>query len=203
MTNLEALWGKFDQGDHPSFRRLQELAPIYREEVWSQGLRKLGIDEPELGVALADVFMNARRNSPLVYLDTFEVLAQLREHYALLLLTNGAPDLQQEKVDSIPGLADYFDHIIISGTFGAGKPAPSIFIHALDLLGIIPEQAVMVGDTLKTDIKGANAVGITSVWINHHSAAAPADIQPAFEVRCLSDLLPILESLQQSRQQIG
>lgn len=203
VTDLEALWGRFHLGEHLSFRKLQELAPAYRKEAWNRGLRMLGIDRPDLGAELAEQFMEERRNHPLVYDDTFEVLNKLREQYALLLLTNGAPDLQQEKIDSIPGLANYFDHIVISGTFGAGKPAPSIFFHALELLRIVPGQAVMVGDTLGTDIKGANAAGITSIWINRHGVPAPTDIRPPYEVSNLSDILPILNAIRQPRQQIG
>lgn len=119
----------------------------------------------------------------------------------LLLLTNGAPDLQQEKIDSIPGIADYFDHIIISGTFGAGKPAPSIFQHAMELLGISPEEGMMVGDNLDTDIKGAGGIGMRSVWINHEGRTAPAGNLPTYEIGRLSELLDILQPalLQQKR----
>lgn len=46
-----------------------------------------------------------------------------------------------------------------------GKPNPWIFLHALERLGIPPEAAVMVGDTLDTDIMGARAAGIPSVLV--------------------------------------
>src|SRR5690606_10508224 len=100
--------------------------------------------------------------------------------------TNGAPDLQQEKVDSIAGLASYFDHIVISGVCGEGKPKATIFQHAMSLRGISPEEGLMVGDNPKTDILGANGVGMRNAWINHHSVTS--DVVPTFEIRSLIEL---------------
>ncbi|MDD9265890.1 HAD family hydrolase [Paenibacillus sp. GCM10023248] len=192
LTNLETLWGRFDSGGHPALLELRQLAPLYQNQAWTEGLLKLGIDDPALGKMLAARFAVQRRERPLVYEDTFEVLQALRPRYRLLLLTNGAPDLQQEKVDSIPGLAGYFDHVVISGTFGRGKPDPAIFEHALELLGLSAEEAVMVGDNLDTDISGALAAGIRSVWINHHQRMAPEHKRPAYEIRKLKELLDLL-----------
>ncbi|MBP1963162.1 HAD family hydrolase [Paenibacillus aceris] len=203
VTDLEALWGQFHQGVHPNFRRIQELAPTYRRESWNLGLQMLGIDCPDIGAQLAEQFMKERRNRPFVYDDTFKVLDELHKRYELLLLTNGAPDIQQEKIDSIPGLADYFNHIVISGTFGTGKPDPAIFHHALDLLRLSPNEAVMIGDTLATDIKGAQTAGITNIWINHHLVHSPLNIRPTYEIRSLSEIPQLLHAIQGSMQQIS
>ncbi|MCY9663026.1 HAD family hydrolase [Paenibacillus chondroitinus] len=193
VTHLEALWGRFDAKEHPAFLELGQLAPEYQKSAWTQGLLQLGVNDPELGATLALRFAKERRERPLVYETTFEVLKALRPKYQLLLLTNGAPDLQQEKVDSIPGLADYFDHILISGTFGRGKPDPSIFEHALELLGVTAEEALMVGDNLDTDIKGALAIGMRNVWINHHQRTAPPHNLPSHEIAALVELLDIVQ----------
>jgi putative hydrolase of the HAD superfamily len=192
ITHLEALWGRFDAKEHPSFLELGQLAPMFQKSAWTQSLLKLGINDPALGEILALRFAKERRERPLVYEATFEVLQSLRPKYSLLLLTNGAPDLQQEKVDSIPGLADYFDHILISGVYGRGKPDPSIFEHALKLLDVTAEEALMVGDNLDTDIKGALAVGMRNVWINHHQRTAPAHNLPSHEITALQGLLALV-----------
>ncbi|MDF2835466.1 MAG: HAD-superfamily hydrolase, subfamily variant 1, partial [Paenibacillus sp.] len=90
-------------------------------------------------------------------------------------------------------LIPYFDHIIISGEFGQGKPAAPIFRHALERLGIEPEHGIMVGDKLTTDILGANTIGMTSVWINRHGATRTDDIVPTHEIVSLEELLTLLE----------
>ena len=195
INPYEGLWANFTAGDQPEFRRLQELAPVYRRESWRKGLQKLGIENDALAGDLAEQFAAERRKRPYVYEETFDVLQSLKGKVKLLLLTNGSPDLQQEKLDGVPELAPYFDHIVISGNFGKGKPDPSIFIHALGLLEIPPEQAVMVGDKLTTDIKGGNAAGLTTVWINRNDRMKDPDIVPDFEVQSLTELHSILNSL--------
>ncbi|UQZ86213.1 Pyrimidine 5'-nucleotidase YjjG [Paenibacillus konkukensis] len=192
VTYLEALWGRFESELHPSLIKLKRLAPLYRQEAWTCGLRRAGVDDAELGRKLGDQFADERRNRPLVYADTFDVLNRLRGRYRLLLLTNGAPDLQQEKVDSIPGLAGCFEHIVISGTFGAGKPDPAIFKHAMGLLKLPAEQCLMVGDNPDTDIKGALEIGMPCAWINHKRRPASSGRRPTYEIGSLSALLDIV-----------
>ena len=47
----------------------------------------------------------------------------------------------------------------------AGKPYPAIFNTALKALGVNPEESLMVGDRLNTDIQGANQLGIDSAAV--------------------------------------
>lgn len=123
------------------------------------------------------------------------MLKYLQGKVKLLLLTNGSPDLQQEKLDGVPELSPYFDHIVISGSFGKGKPDVSIFTHALGLLGIEPQDAVMVGDKLTTDIKGGNAAGMTTVWINRTGRPHDPEITPDYEIKHLTELYAILSEV--------
>lgn len=193
INPFEGLWANFAAGEQEEFRKLQMLAPEYRKAAWTLGLKALGVDNVELGAKLAEQFPAERRKRPIVYDETFEVLDQLKGNYKLLLLTNGSPDLQKEKLDGVPALIPYFDHIIISGEFGQGKPASSIFRHALEKLGIEPDHGIMVGDKLTTDILGANTIGMTSVWINRHGMTRTDEIIPTHEITNLRDLLPLLK----------
>lgn len=193
INPFEGLWANFREGEQEEFRNLEKLAPDYRKDAWTRGLRALGVEDEVLGAKLAEQFPAERRSRPIVYDETFRVLDALKGKYKLLLLTNGSPDLQREKLAGVPELAPYFDHIIISGEFGEGKPAASIFRHALERLGIEPEHGIMVGDKLTTDILGANTIGMTSVWVNRHSAVRNDDIIPSHEIAHLEELLLLLE----------
>ncbi|QYR22525.1 HAD family hydrolase [Paenibacillus sp. sptzw28] len=196
VTHLEALWARFDQGDHPMLRRLEKLAPSYRKQAWTRGLLRAGVNDEALGGELAELFMQERRNRPIVYEDTFQALDQLKGDYSLLLLTNGAPDLQQEKVDGIPGLSGYFPHIVISGYLGEGKPGESIFNHCMRLLDAGPSECVMIGDNLYTDILGANRSGISSIWLNRTGRQRERDIGiiPTYEAAGLLEIPQILRN---------
>ena len=195
INPFEGLWARFCEGEQIEFRKLEALVPSYRKQSWTNGLLACGTDNPQLGYELGEMFAAERRNRPYVYEETFEVLKELKSKYKLLMLTNGSPDLQKEKIASVPELASYFDHIVISGEFGEGKPAVSIFKHAADLLGIEPDEGLMVGDKLTTDILGSNSFGMANAWINRHHVERNDEIIPKFEIANLRDLYDVIEKL--------
>ncbi len=192
INPFEGLWANFTQGEDENFRKLEKLAPGYRTESWTRGLAALGIEDRELGYKLGELFAAERRSRPYVYEETFRVLDALKGNYKLLLLTNGSPDLQKEKLAGVPAIAPYFDHIVISGEFGKGKPAAAIFNYALGLLEIEAEEGIMIGDKLTTDILGSGSIGMRNIWINHHGLQSGDEIVPAYEVTRLQDILPII-----------
>ena len=111
------------------------------------------------------------------------------------MLTNGSPSLQQTKLEITSEIVPYFDHIIISGAFGKGKPDVSIFQHVLGNCGVTADEAMMVGDNLMTDILGASRVGMRSVWINRENKLPSEEVVPTYEIDHLEKLFPILEEL--------
>lgn len=192
INPFEGLWAHFSAGEQPEFRKLEQLAPVYRKESWRRGLLALGVDNEELAAELAEQFGKERRSRPHVYEETFQVLKELQGKVKLLLLTNGCPALQQEKLEGVPELAPFFDEIIISGAFGKGKPDSTIFQHALERLGVSAREAIMVGDKLTTDIKGSLSVGMTAVWINRVGHTRDDAIVPDYEIKHLSELHDII-----------
>ncbi|KXH87072.1 HAD family hydrolase [Sporosarcina sp. HYO08] len=194
INPFEGIWGVFnDEGE--SFQKMKELMPGYRQDAWTKGLQRLGIEDEALGRELAELFPAERRKHPFVYEETFRVLDALKDTYELVLLTNGSPSLQQTKLEITPEIAPYFSHIVISGGFGVGKPDPSIFEHVLNTCETTADEAIMVGDNLLTDILGASRVGIRSVWINREGDEMTAEHAPTYEIDHLEKLLPILDEL--------
>ncbi|RCW64552.1 HAD family hydrolase [Saliterribacillus persicus] len=193
INPFEGLWGNF-LDDQDDFRKMASIVPTYRKDSWVAGLRALKIQDEAFGAYLAEEFPRLRKESPFVYEGTFPILEKLQKHYKLLLLTNGSPDLQQTKLTITPEITDYFDHVIISGAFGKGKPAPEIFEHALETAGVNKDEVLMIGDNLMTDILGANRTGIKNVWINREDNTA-TDVQPTYEITHLDELFPLLEKL--------
>ncbi|MFD2630185.1 HAD family hydrolase [Oceanobacillus kapialis] len=193
INPFEGLWAQFrDEGEE--FGKLRELAPSYQHEVWTEALAAYGIEDGSFALKLAKAFPEARKANAFVYEETFEVLDKLHAQYPLMLLTNGSPDLQQTKLMLTPELKKYFEHILISGSFGRGKPDVTIFEHALNLLGLKREEAIMVGDNLHTDILGASRAGIRSIWVNHHGKK-PDEVFPTFEITSLGELVSLIEEI--------
>ncbi|MFJ5622638.1 HAD family hydrolase [Peribacillus loiseleuriae] len=193
INPFEGLWGDFgDEGIE--FGKMKEFAPVYRRDSWIRGLKSLGINDEEFGAELAERFPLERKKRPFLYDETFQVLDELHDKYRLLLLTNGSPELQNTKLAITPELVPYFDHIVISGGFGKGKPDVSIFEHALERMNVSKDEVLMVGDNLMTDILGASRCGIQSVWINRHEKERN-EVIPTYEITHLEELYPILQSL--------
>lgn len=192
INPFEGLWGVFDDVGE-SFQKMKEIVPTYRKQAWTGGLKRLGIEDEEFGAHLANLFVENRKESPFIYEETYQVLDVLKKDYQLVLITNGSPSLQNTKLTITPELVPYFDEIIISGSFGVGKPDASIFEHALQNCGIKPEEALMVGDNRMTDILGANRAGIPSVWINRENEAAIEEVTPTYKITNLEQLQEILK----------
>ncbi|TYA13584.1 HAD family hydrolase [Paenibacillus faecis] len=192
INPFEGLWATFSAGEQPEFRQLEQLAPVYQKESWRRGLKGLGVENEALAGELAAQFGKERRSRPHVYEETFRILDELKGKVKLLLLTNGCPALQQEKLDGVPELSPYFDEVIISGSFGKGKPDPAIFRHALELLGVEPQESLMVGDKLTTDICGGLSVGMVTVWVNRHGRSRTDEIVPDYEIKHLAELHDII-----------
>lgn len=191
INPFEGLWGTFDDPSE-DFQKMKAIVPEYQRLAWTKGLEKLGIVNEQLGKELAEYFPKMRKGSPFVYEETYEVLDQLKEKYTLLLMTNGSPCLQNIKLEITPEIAPYFDHILISGAFGKGKPDPSIFEHALDIVGLTADEVLMVGDNLMTDILGSSRVGMQSVWINREEKPISEEVKPTYTIENLRELLTLL-----------
>jgi len=102
------------------------------------------------------------------------------------------------------GLYDLFDVFAISDELGVEKPAPGIFSAALDALGVEPgdyDKVLMVGNNLRRDVRGANALGMVSIWFhwNDRYPTQPADAmeEPAFVVHSAEELLQRVELIDQ------
>lgn len=191
INPFEGLWGNFCD-EKADFKKLKAIVPGYRKNAWTLGLASMGVDDPDFGYELGEQFPKERRKAPIIFEDTFTTLEALKGNYRLLLLTNGSPELQKTKLALTPELAPYFEQICISGDFGRGKPDPSLFLHALSLMALKKDEAIMVGDNLMTDILGAARAGMKTVWINRDHKERN-EVVPTYEIHRLEELFPILK----------
>lgn len=192
----ELLWGRFD-GDTQALRAIRAFLPGYRRAVWREALGQVGIRDDALALEMERAYITARRGAEQLDPEAAAVLADLARDHRLALVTNGAGDVQREKLSRTP-FADAFDAVIVSAEVGAGKPDPRIFQAALDALGVPAADAVMVGDSLARDVAGARAAGIASVWIDRR-LWDEENIAPDARIERLSDLRAALDALERPR----
>lgn len=183
----------YDNGqDAPVLAPLHAALPAFRRQAWERALSVLGIEDDGLATAMSERYVEARRRSHRLFPETVEVLEQLAGRVRLVMITNGASSLQREKVAAV-GLERYFEHIVISGEVGVGKPEPAVFQHALGRVGAAPGDAAIVGDSVPRDIGGGAAAGVPAVWVNRQPAttAEPLPFPTIAQIRDLRELLPL------------
>lgn len=111
-----------------------------------------------------------------------------RGHY-LYIITNAVASVQRSRLKrcSFGGL---FQEAFISEDAGASKPNPAYYQYVRARLPeISPENTLIIGDSLATDIKGANNAGLPCCWFNPSGKAAPEDLTIHHEIRDLRELL--------------
>lgn len=192
ISPFEALWGDFTDRTL-RFPELAEVVKTYRQQVWSMAFADVGISDNRLAKLISLMFIVVRTENSVPYMDTYASLEALYEQYQLVLLTNGSPSLQKLKLEKAPKLRKYFKKIIISGDFGQGKPAPDFFNFALSRAQADIATSLMVGDQLFTDILGANAVGMKSVWLNRKDTPQSEVARPDYTVKSLTEVVDLLE----------
>jgi putative hydrolase of the HAD superfamily len=194
ISAFECLWGGFS-GDSPELTALRNWATAYRVEVFGKALDAQG-KGADLDAArfLSAEFESTRRARQRLLTGAREVLLELAPSYSLALLTNGAPDLQREKIGAT-GLEPLFKAIAVSGEHGIGKPQPEIFHRLLGELGVTAQEAVMVGNSLERDIAGARNAGIRSIWIRVPGSEEHAEVVPDHTITALMEIPAILAGI--------
>lgn len=121
-------------------------------------------------IAIQAAFDDGRMAGFDFFPEVKAMLASLRQHYKLVVITNGPVFSQYPKL-AATAMHDHVDYIIVGGEELAEKPAVSIFQKALDFVGCQPNEALHMGDSLAADIAGANGAGIASVWVDTGKAS--------------------------------
>jgi FMN phosphatase YigB (HAD superfamily) len=140
------------------------------------------------------------------FADALPVLHELqRRGYKLGLITNSLFPMWMRDVElRAHRLLDYLSVRVASGDVGYLKPHPAIYEYALKLLGTSPGQAVFIGDRPLNDIVGASEVGLISVLVSLPHLDRPLDgAKPDYTIASLSELLPILEQLEEENDETG
>lgn len=150
------------------------------------GPRLAALAEP-----FADRFTETREAMTELFPTARETIETLKARGVLLaLVTNGAASVQRGKIERF-ALADLFDHIQIEGEHGFGKPEARAYLHAMEALGVTPEETWMVGDHLEWEVAAPQRLGIHAVWYDGFGRGLPPDseIRPDRIIQRLAELL--------------
>lgn len=139
-------------------------------------------------VVLADEYLVGMGAHGELYPGAREVLERLRQRAALALVTNGLGEVVRARIDRLE-LEPLFDAILISGEVDTAKPGPEIFELTFEALGRpAKETALMIGDSLSSDIAGAYNYGIAACWYNPAGKPRPDGLHIDHEIASLQEL---------------
>ena len=124
-----------------------------------------------------------------------EAVKRLAQKYRLFIASNGNSSVQYPRL-AASGLNDYIEKAFISEALGQNKPSKAYFdLCFAQIPDFDPRQAVMVGDSLTSDIQGGINAGLPTVWVNPSGKTNTTAICPDYEIRNLSELEQLLEAL--------
>lgn len=174
-------WGEYRDG------RMDKAE--LRGRRFSLALKKWKVEHDiELGESLGSHYVRTSPYKTHLVNGALDVVKMLFERgHKLVMLTNGFEEVQHIKVERC-GLSPFFESVLTSDALGVKKPNAGIFKFALDLSNSSAANAVMIGDSLESDIIGARDAGWGQVYYN------PLKIEHCEEVlHEVSDLYSILE----------
>ncbi|MDY5678056.1 MAG: YjjG family noncanonical pyrimidine nucleotidase [Eubacteriales bacterium] len=178
----KALWRDYDDGK------------IQREKLL---LLRFDIVFEKLGVVADSVLAESLYRDYLgkqhfVLDGATEILEYLKDKYRMFIVTNGIKKTQHTRLNE-SGLDKYFEKIFISDEIGFNKPHKEFFDIATAMIdGFEPTRALVIGDSLSGDIKGANNAGLDCCWFNPSKVKMDRDVRVDFEINDLSKLYEIL-----------
>ena len=176
------VWSEFERGetnlDELKLRRFKILFDV------------LGIDQNT--ETFSDKYLYYVSKSPFVTEGAEEVVSSLYGKCKLALATNGIYSAQYERLKSSP-LRDYFDILVVSEKIGVAKPDPDFFRYVFEAAGHSDRHtAIIVGDSLSSDIKGGFDFGIDTCWFNPEKVRNTAEIAPTYEIEKLAQIKDII-----------
>ena len=145
--------------ESPELRHDTTLARLVMLE---HGLLQLGYDTQtaKAGAQAGLEHFVLHRSHFKVSTEVIELLAQLKQKYRLIGITNGNVDHQRI------GLAGLFEFVLHPGHGYKQKPAPQMFELAAKKLGLPLARILHVGDSASSDVDGARQAGCQAVWLN-------------------------------------
>jgi len=134
-----------------------------RERCFTAICRELERD-PQLGRELARHYAEERDQANVRYREGADAaLSRIGGDVSIAVVTNGDEAMQRTKLDAL-GLRGQVNQVVYGGVETAPKPDPEPFERALAALNVPADRAVHVGNSLSTDVAGAHAAGLRSVW---------------------------------------
>ena len=164
-------------------RRFRELLAYYQVE-----------GDPQ---RCTDLYSEALSRQCIPLPGALEAVRTISAQAPIVVLTNGLSDIQHRRFDRSE-LRPYLSGMLISSETGHPKPEPHMYLQALKQFHVPASRALMIGDSLTSDILGANRAGVDACWFNPRHAARTEEVHIEYEIHAVSEMPAV--ALQQLAQ---
>lgn len=124
-----------------------------------------------------------------------ELLEELFPKYPMYLVSNGTATVQDQRLRDAD-LGRYFRRVFISERVGVDKPHREFFLRCFsEIPDFSPDQGLIIGDSLTSDMRGGNNAGLHTCWFNPKHKPRRPDIPVEYEISALSELPALLRTL--------
>ena len=158
---------------------------------FAEFFRELGID-PSIAHQFNKDYQD-RLGDTIVYRDdSYDIVKSLKGRILQYVVSNGTTVAQTKKL-RLSGFSELVDGVYLSESVGIEKPNIGFFEEIFRTLeGIAPEELIIVGDSLTSDIKGGNNAGIPTCWYNPNGKRAGIEYRIDYEISDLHDIYRII-----------
>ena len=135
-------------------------------------------------------------NGCQIMAGAMEVLKELKKDYKLYVITNGVARTQHNRLEK-SGLAELMEDIFISDEIGYNKPDREFFEYVESHIpGFEPKKALVIGDSLFSDIRGGVEFGLDTCYLNIYHKQNTSKIIPTYEIQDIVELPELLRSIE-------
>ena len=143
-------------------------------------------------VKLNHLYFKKLAQTGTAYAGAATLMRCLSAHYECDIITNGNASSQPGRLKN-SGLAPYYNTIFVSETVGVGKPDRRYFQYVFQQIpDFDPDKALVIGDSLSSDIQGAVNAGIDSLWYNPKRLPRPLAPACTYEAADYLEILSLL-----------
>lgn len=192
----EAVLVRYSEINHSCWEKLQRKEYTLDEVL----TRRFEIFFSELGIK-ADVprvradYERRLRESARPSRGAVELLRSLQGKYRIFVVTNGVSRSQYSRISNA-GIGEYIERVFVSEDVGCEKPDPEFFKRVLAELGDVNEsESIIVGDSMTSDIPAGAEAGMLTCLYNPEGKVYTQEPAPDFEIKRLSELSEIIESI--------
>ena len=185
-----ALYSAINDSHWKRLERGETTRPRLRVERFTEFFSAVGYSGDP--AAMADDYVEALSRQSHLIDGALELIQALYGHCRLYIVTNGITSVQKSRFGGC-ALAPYFDRCFISEETGFAKPDKRFFdLVTSSVPNFIPEEAIVIGDSLSSDIQGGINAGLDTCWYNPNGQNAPSHMNITYTVSCLEDIRDII-----------